>query len=276
MYSRIETITPDIAREYLSKNVGNRKLSLPNVRQLARDMANGDYELNDQGISFYQNGNLANGQHRLNAIIEAGIPIDIYVTYDVPNEAKMLDRGKPRSTADVFRIAGYEGAIAGTQATSAMNYLFYYCGLKKTTDSVLIDFATDNTKNLINAVSVTCSGGTNPISRKAPITAAAFVALNAGIKIESLRSFFEVVNSGFQKEPKDNPAIVLRNYLVRNYKNDYATKKQAFSVCTNAIYDYERNYPRTRSYAVGATPVYFKKFKRDVMDKYLCTYDKIR
>lgn len=55
MYSRQETITPEVAAAYLQKSVSNRPIQRMTVKNYARDMLNGKWELNEQGIGFYEN-----------------------------------------------------------------------------------------------------------------------------------------------------------------------------------------------------------------------------
>lgn len=103
----IETITPDIAREYLTYNKVNRCLSKGQVAYYARMMSEGRWLLNGESIVFDEKGNLADGQHRLNAIILANIPVQSVVVRNVDTEAfTTFDQGKARSASDSFRIKG--------------------------------------------------------------------------------------------------------------------------------------------------------------------------
>lgn len=56
-----------------------------------------------QGIAFDTNGRLIDGQHRLHAIIEAGVPIQISVTRGCSAASfSILDRGANRSQSDIL------------------------------------------------------------------------------------------------------------------------------------------------------------------------------
>ena len=99
----IETITPRIASSYLELNHRNRPLRKTHIRSLAFDMINGDWQVTHQGIAFDTNGTLIDGQHRLYAIIEAGVPIKMLVTRGCSASSfSILDRGANRSPSDIL------------------------------------------------------------------------------------------------------------------------------------------------------------------------------
>lgn len=106
------TITPDMAAELLQRNVRNRSVSRETVEAYARDMRNGSWVLNGESIKFNRLGELIDGQHRLHAIISAGVQATLFVIYDLPDGAlengmtvmDTVDRGRTRSVADQLRI----------------------------------------------------------------------------------------------------------------------------------------------------------------------------
>lgn len=98
----IETITPDTAHELLKLNVANRTIRPLRVRQYARAMLSGEWQLTGEPILM--NGTkLLNGQHRLLACIEADIPFTTVVIKDVPDEVMtVIDSGLSRTISDVL------------------------------------------------------------------------------------------------------------------------------------------------------------------------------
>lgn len=109
MNTRQETITPEKAKDYLAKQTGlQRSLSPRRVEAYAADMRANNWPLTHQGIAFDEQGFLIDGQHRLHAIVAAGVPVRMQVSYDVdPATYMKLDAGKPRSMADVLGTAGF-------------------------------------------------------------------------------------------------------------------------------------------------------------------------
>lgn len=106
MTTRMETITPQIAAEYLSHNAqNNRRIKRAHVEMLARDMAAGEFKTTHQGIAFDTDGTLIDGQHRLQAIMMAGTPVRMMVTRGCENEATLaIDRGATRTVHDAMTI----------------------------------------------------------------------------------------------------------------------------------------------------------------------------
>ena len=91
----------------LDANTTNRPLSRTLVRAFADAMSRGDWMVTHQGIAFDVNGVLVDGQHRLAAIIEAGVPVELTVFTEVDDGTfDVLDTGKRRNAADVLAIEG--------------------------------------------------------------------------------------------------------------------------------------------------------------------------
>lgn len=109
MEIKLETITKEKALKYLEKNVHNRPLRQGQVDFFVNLIKNEDFKLTHQGIAFDENGKLADGQHRLWAIAEANIPVQMYVTRGLPEEAfHGIDMGAKRTMGDaVFTNVKY-------------------------------------------------------------------------------------------------------------------------------------------------------------------------
>src|SRR5437588_1496250 len=112
MRSRVQTITPKKAQEYLEPNTANRPLATHTVKDFAGAMRRGEWRVTHQGIAFDTAGALVDGQHRLAAIVEADVPVEITVFTEVPDGAfDVLDTGKRRNAADVLAIEGEKSAV---------------------------------------------------------------------------------------------------------------------------------------------------------------------
>jgi hypothetical protein len=110
--SKVQTITPKKAAEYLSRNTANRPLSARTVREFAQAIQRGEWRVTHQGIAFDTTGALVDGQHRLAAIVEADVPVEVTVFTEVPEGAfDVLDTGKRRNAADVLAIEGEKSAV---------------------------------------------------------------------------------------------------------------------------------------------------------------------
>src|SRR6266536_433774 len=111
MESYWEDITPARAAELLRTSKLNRSLNQNWVATLSRDMRSGHWVETPQGLVLDEQGNLLDGQHRLNAVRRADMTVRFWVTKGVP--AKMfrhLDGGRGRSMADRLGIDRYSDA----------------------------------------------------------------------------------------------------------------------------------------------------------------------
>jgi hypothetical protein len=123
--SRVQTITPDKAADMLAANTTNRPLSRATVRGFADAMRRGDWLVTHQGIAFDTDGVLVDGQHRLAAVIEAEMPVEMTVFTEVePDTFDVLDTGKRRNAADVLAIEGEKSSA--TLAAMVRTLWLYY------------------------------------------------------------------------------------------------------------------------------------------------------
>jgi hypothetical protein len=79
MIKELKKITPNIAKEILStNNKNNRKLSQSMVEEIKNDILEDKFDI-DNTFVVILDGNLYYGQHTLNAIIEAGKELELYM-----------------------------------------------------------------------------------------------------------------------------------------------------------------------------------------------------
>ncbi|MBO0839804.1 MAG: hypothetical protein J2O49_03155 [Sciscionella sp.] len=127
MRSKVVKVTPSKAQRWLDEsNLHNRPLSVSLVRSFADAMGRGDWKVTHQGVAFDANGTLVDGQHRLAAVVEAGIPVDLTVFTDVPTDTfDVLDTGKRRNSADTLAIEGEKYPHMLAAMTRAV-YLYHH------------------------------------------------------------------------------------------------------------------------------------------------------
>src|SRR5688500_13425048 len=92
------TITPQMAKDWLAANTHNRKLRDHHVVALSRDMKAGRWHDTGTPIKFDRAGVLLDGQHRLEAIVLADVPIQMWVFRGLESEVQdYMDTGLRRS-----------------------------------------------------------------------------------------------------------------------------------------------------------------------------------
>lgn len=105
--SRRVMITPELALDVLENlNIGNRTKKPEEIRRYASDMKNGNWKLTGESVKFGSDGMLKDGQNRLSACVQAGVPFGTHVVFGIdPAVFANMDRGKNRNPSDVFHIA---------------------------------------------------------------------------------------------------------------------------------------------------------------------------
>lgn len=103
--SQIRTVTPEDARELLKHNTDNRALRQSWVDQLAGMIKDGKWASTHQGIAIADSRRILDGQHRLHAIVQAGVPVEIMVTTGLSEDVyRWIDAGKSRTAADRIHL----------------------------------------------------------------------------------------------------------------------------------------------------------------------------
>lgn len=124
----VETVTPFVAEQLLTKNGINRPLRARLVDRYAQAMARGAWVLNGEPIVIGASGRLLDGQHRLHAVAAYGLPVKMLVVRGVPNEEvafHTLNSGALRSSSDRLQAAG-ESHSALMASSLRMVYRYLY------------------------------------------------------------------------------------------------------------------------------------------------------
>src|SRR5271166_4925370 len=101
MRSEVVSVTPELAKRWLGKNhPGNRPVAWSRVASFANDMRDGNWKLTHQAIGFDGSDMLIDGQHRLEAVVQSGVTVQMLVVRNrVGDFHDPIDRGAPRSLA---------------------------------------------------------------------------------------------------------------------------------------------------------------------------------
>lgn len=132
--TEIKTITPKYAAEILDEHYKRisegkfiqRNVSHKIVDRYAADMRCGNWMLSPNPISFDENGDLIDGQHRLEAVRRSGKPVPMQVSTGWPAKSNgvgvidCIDRGRPRSISQQLSLHGvaFSTAVAASVASA--------------------------------------------------------------------------------------------------------------------------------------------------------------
>lgn len=255
----IETITPDMAKEYLETNKGNRTLQRERVFAYAEDMARGAWRLNGESIKFDTAGRLLDGQHRLAAVVKANVPVEIAVTRNVDANDAVFDIGKPRSQLDIMRINNVTGLRASISVIGAYKLIYRIMYTYRTVPQWFCsdcDAAFGGTMEVLCAMAKKKGTGRLKIANRAPVLLAGLYSVSNGAPIEKMGEFLETLNTGFYSTPKERAAIVLRNDIIGLPGATTAIQETLLYATERAISDYLRGYERVKSYMSTAEPVW--------------------
>lgn len=98
-------IDPAMATKMLEKNAVNRKLRPRIVECYAEDMAEGLWDETGEAIKFSRTGRLLDGQHRLAAIIESGLTLELLVVTGLPDKSQgSMDQGAGRTAMQALSM----------------------------------------------------------------------------------------------------------------------------------------------------------------------------
>lgn len=270
MEAKVQVITPELAKQYLSKNTNNyRSMSNSVVNAYATDMKTGNWKFNGDSIKFNKSGMLVDGQHRLAAIVKAGIPIQMMVITEIEDNIVTFDIGKNRTANQIAKAENLPIGVTNNATISAVSMLLTWDRKSTAPKQKIIEILSEDPEIWANAYYACAKGATVAICRKAPIVLASYCLIKQNNSYADICSFFEVVNSGFQIYGVEcSPAIVLRNYILsEKYKKEFYTingRSLLFSATLSAFRDFKAGSQRRKSYFLDPAHVSLLKELRRI------------
>lgn len=244
--ARMETITPETAVKYLEKNKRNRPHREAVSDKYSVMMKGNQWVPTHQGIAFDEEGWLLDGQHRLQAIIKAGMPVTIMVTRGVTasidngievNAMDVIDAGKPRSVGDQLHLV--HGVVGGNQVAAALN--------------VIAEFATGRLSSLSTPQAVAIMEiygkhidiireliGVLKPARKGPVVGA--MAFARASHPKEIDEFATMVGHG-ENLKRGQPAFTFREWLIKGVtgKAQSSVRRYVGESAFNAAYNHIHN-----------------------------------
>jgi len=213
MASFVMTITPEWAQRILeTKNTGNRPVRKQKVDEYAKVIKAGKWQLNGQTITLGEN-RLIDGQHRLLAVVKAGVPITSFVATGVSEDVfNTVDIGAKRSPADFLSCVGEKQSQV---LASTLLYLeaYYSKNLHLLTGFSLGGSVVDMLEKYPNARNHIISKRSYPYAPPGMLSACKYIFNN--ISPADCQTFFESLFTGANLAAYD-PVLVLRDKLAKN------------------------------------------------------------
>jgi hypothetical protein len=133
--TEIVEVSPDLAEQWLSRNPNNRNLRRAVVDAYARDMEAGRWRLNGETVKFSETGQLYDGQHRLNAVVQSGQTVPMVVVRGLGSDVmSTVDAGIKRSYSDALRLAGEDNTA--TLAAVCRRAVMWERGMRTNTGAI--------------------------------------------------------------------------------------------------------------------------------------------
>lgn len=255
-----ETITPELAEKYLNANKINRPLRSGRVEKYAADMLQGTWTACAAPIIFYESsGDLADGQHRLYAIVESQIPQTFAVWRNFPRDAALnIDTGAGRTFADNHRIG--TGERLQTGLISCARYCEWATTSYNRTPTNAETLEVVEKHRTAAKFAVTHAKGRGLM--KGCLTAAIARAWYHEADRATLDRFAVVFFGGFSDGPHESAAIAVRNFaqqIVARGIDNNDIRKDLFLRMQTAIKYFMKGKPMTISKSTTAEPYPLKK-----------------
>lgn len=252
MKAQVVNVSPEIAKQLLSKSTINRPLRKDVVAFYAHEMINGRWQLNPaDAIVIFKNGRLGNAHHRLAALIKSGMTLPFLVATDCDEETyKIMDQGKKRTPGDVFAIKGIPdynnkssmiGRYFNIRKDKALTLLSKeqaHYGRDKISASAMLEFYINNT-DLVDTIAKTSSKQYDKfrhLKRSWIGGTTLYLTIDKMHDLNYVIDFFDQLTSG--RDVKNKTIYVFRDFLI----NESETHLRSSSAYRTAIFHRTWNY----------------------------------
>lgn len=214
--TEIAIVTPEAASKYLESNSINRPVSPQTVKKYINELESGGWKVNGDTIRFDTAGRLLDGQHRLQAIAQSGIPQQCILVKGLDSSAfDTIDIGRKRTGADTLAILKIPYYSTVSAALNIVN--FYLQGrlensTRITSNADMARLAQEHPEIPQSAAFVS---GTHGKALFAPAWMAAFHYLASRFDPAEADRFCQDLKSG-RDIPSTDPVFHMRERLVKD------------------------------------------------------------
>lgn len=241
--TKLTTITPELAEEYLKNNTQNRNIRWGHVETIKQDILAGRFLTTHQGIAFGSDGNLIDGQHRLLAIRAAGRSVQLLVTRGVEPHVNgsvdlfamdVIDNGRSRTAADQLSLM--HGVASATLTVGALRVIIHACSPAAAKVALNVARAVPLLSvygKEIEAMIDIASG--SKVGKKAAVVG--IMAMAAKVDSTLAREFMQSVSSGEDIKSGD-PVYAIREHIIAKGVGGTGVEREWFcQAVANAFYN---------------------------------------
>lgn len=200
--------------------------------------------LTPQTVSVATDGTLLDGQHRLMAIVQAGMAVELMLATDCPAECfSAIDTGQARSPGDILNI---EGATCYSNVAAIIRLAHLYQtypnnvwlgGLALVSKQQLLTLYRKNKEAWQEAARL--AKRTGPFIQVSAV-GTFFYLCNQSKQRAEAEEYLKLYCSG-EMLKSGNPILALRNYQAAQYRIAYVKRAQTQLACHIKAYTYWRD-----------------------------------
>ena len=236
-------VSPQMAASWLGENnQSNRRISDPVVKKYADDMASKNWiDTHQNAIAFFDDGTIADGQHRLAAIVQSGITVQMFVATGLDRSAaSAIDQGRSRTVANGLLLSGIvsDARYIGGKVSVAKLIHEQETGKRLSlsvsqiadTMSLIgdgLDFAIPRTNQSLLGFGTAYFRG-------------ALVVGYYNLPFELMDRFARVVVSGMAESQDDLSVIKLRNWLLQNPGGGGSERASKYRTTLRVLHAYSK------------------------------------
>ena len=223
--TKVVWVDKELAQKLLELNTGNRAISTRKLDRLITQMKAGQFENTGEPIIISAEGVLNDGQHRLEAIVQADVRIDLDIRFGIPRRVfSRTNTGATRTGSDVLTI---RGATGGMVAPAVRLLILYRRGLPESIREYVSNAEIDEGFQRwpgIDLVAKDIAAFRYPRGvRSTPLLTTAYLASRSPGK-DRLATWLETLATGVGTG-KSDPAYLLREHLIRGVEAAVGTRE---------------------------------------------------
>ena len=239
--AKVVDISPAVASVIVfESNKRNRGLTISKVVDYKNAISRGEWKLNHQGLAFYPDHTLADGQHRLNALALSSKTVKflVFPNFD-KNAIDTIDRSKGRTAGEALEMIGIAfGKEKASIGKTCMEYEYELAhgARPRFSDQQVEKWVMENDHTLDKAVDIgdmSLKNVSDPAMNKAEAKTIALLMLRGGWNESIVSGFVASIQQGIGTYA-ESPTVALSRLFLKsklsNKRTDTLTKKQKLAL----------------------------------------------